>query len=123
MTNFDAIGIEHTLARFFGKTIGDRTQFYDADVFRGGKPKRLAKIIDRVAKRLEQRFAKIKTPVSARVDGDPLAQIEGCIRRLSSLAEKMEHLKAEEPEDYHWEVFGTLMMAIVGLLELLEKLA
>jgi hypothetical protein len=116
---FNAVGIEHTLARFFGKEIGDRTQFYDADVFRSGNPEDLAEIVRQVADTLEARVAFIRFPRQG--SGSPKAHIESCISRLRDLAEDMEQRTATEREDYHWEIFGALMAAIVGLLETLES--
>lgn len=118
MPNLDAIAIEHTLANFFGNQIGARGTFYDADVFRNGKPAELAIVVDRVADELEQRMAAIQfideSPGGAR------AQVEGCISRLRSLADRMKKRKQEDREGCHWELFGALMMAIVGLLEQLK---
>jgi len=115
--SFDAVMIEHTLAAFFGKQIGDRTTFFDADNFRNGRPKNLAVIVRAVANELEKRVARIQ--FSHQSPGGPKAQVQGCVSHLRSLANRMQG-RPQEPEDYHWEIFGALMMAIVGLLEHLE---
>jgi hypothetical protein len=117
---FNAVGIEHTLARFFGKEIGDRLTFFDADVFRSGDPKDLAEIVRQVANTLEARVAFIRFPHQGQAP--PKAHIESCISRLHHLANDMEQRSKMEREDYHWEIFGALMGAIVGLLETLESM-
>jgi len=113
--SFDAVMIEHTLARFFGKQIGDRGEFYDADSFRNGKPEELSIIVRHVADKLEQRVASIQFADES--PGTARAQVQGCVSRLRLLADRMKERKQDEREDYHWELFGALMMAIIGLLE------
>ena len=121
MVSFDAVGIEHALARFFGKPVGARGNFYDADVLRSGNPKDLSEIIRRVADTFEARIAGIKFPEGA--NGNPKAQVQGCVSRLRSLSDRVKQRSTPEREDYHWEVFGALMLGIVGLLEALEAQA
>ena len=118
MVVFNAVSIEHTLARFFGDTIGDRGTFYDADVFRGGRPKDLALVVRRVADALEERIALIEFP--AHGNGTAKAHLDFSIYQLRDLSDQIEQRKKPERENYHWEVFGALMAAIVGLLETLE---
>jgi hypothetical protein len=117
---FNAVGIEHTLARFFGKEIGDRLTFFDADVFRSGDPKDLAEIVRQVADTLEARIAFIRFPNPGQ-QGSPRAHVESCIDRLRHLANDMQQRTEGERENYHWEIFGALMAGIVGLLETLES--
>jgi hypothetical protein len=119
MTTFDAVMIEHTLARFFGKRLGQRGEFYDADYFRAGNPKHLGTVLERVAERLEKRVAAIK--FESTEAGSAKAQIEGAITRLRALAPRVKQRSGDEREDYHWEVFGALIMTVNGLLERLEE--
>lgn len=118
MTIFNAVAIEHTLARFFGKPIGDRLQSFDADVFRSGNPKDLAEIVRQVAQALESRVAFIR--FRSQGVGSPKVYIDGSIYWLYELAKQMETRRRYEREDYHWEVFGATMGVIIGLLETLE---
>lgn len=120
MTTFDAVTIEHTLARFFGTEIGDRSTTFDADVFRAGAPKDLSKVLELVADTFEKRIASLSFPVEG--NGTAKAQVEGCVSRLRDLAARVKARRSPEREDYHWEVFGALMMGIVGLLETVEAL-
>ena len=115
---FDAVGIEHALARFFGDRIGTRGMFYDADVFRTGDPQDLAQVLRRVADTLERRLVFVK--FTDQRNGSAKAQVEGCISQLRTLSERVKQRSSFECEDYHWEIFGALMMGIVGLLETLE---
>ncbi len=119
MEVFNAVGIEHTLSRFFGDRIGNRGTFFDADVFRSGDPKELALIMRQVADTLEMRTFGMKFPSEGA--GSTKAQVEVCISRLRRLAEQMAKRKKAERENYHWEIFGALMLGIVGLLETLES--
>lgn len=118
MATFDAVAIEHSLASFFGKQIGAREEFYDADTFRTGRPKNLAVIVRRVAEHLEEKVASIQFNDTS--PGGARAQVLESISRLRSLADRIKERKNDEPEDYHWEVFGALVTAIQGLLEQLE---
>lgn len=119
VTTFNAVAIEHTLARFFGKPIGDRFQFYDADVLRGGDPKELAEIVRQVAQTLESRVAFVRF----RPQGvaSPKVLLDNGISWLYGMAEQMETRRRREREDYHWEVFGAMVGVIIGLLETLES--
>jgi hypothetical protein len=120
MSTFNAVGIEHTLGLFFGKQIGSRGEIYDADIFRAGEPKDLAEILRRVADRLEQRLARITFPIADEPRVDAKSQVDGAIVRLRAIATQTAERPRSEPEDYHWEIFGALMMLIAGLLLRLE---
>lgn len=119
MIVFNAVRIEHTLARFFGRETGERGTFFDADVFRRGDPKDLALIVRNVADRIEARSLFIRFPSDA--NGSAKAQVEGCVSQLRTFADRVLERSAPEREDYHWELFGALMLGIVGLLETLEE--
>ena len=118
MTVFNAVSIEHTLGRFFGREPGERGTFYDADVFRRGDPEDLALIVRNVADTLESRILFIRFPSDG--NGSAKAQVESCVFHLRAFADRVLERNAAEPEDYHWELFGALMSGIVGLLESLE---
>jgi len=117
---FNAV-IEHTLARFFGKQIGDRGDFYDADVFRSGNPADLATVIREVANTLEFRVAGMKFQNTGR--GSAKVHLDCGIDQLRDLADQVAKRKRSERENYYWEIFGALMMVIIGLLETLEEQA
>jgi hypothetical protein len=118
MDNFNAVSIERTLARFFGKEPGERGTFFDADVFRSGIPEDLAKIVGNVADTLEARIETIRFP--GRQPGSAKSQVDGCVAWLRRLQEQIRQRSAVEREEYHWEIFGAVMMGITGLLETLE---
>ncbi|MDX2152041.1 MAG: hypothetical protein SFV54_14985 [Bryobacteraceae bacterium] len=115
---FDAVSIEHTMARFFKKELGERGTFYDADVFRQGVPEDLAEVLRRVAKQLDKRVAKLGLGAE---ELGPGALLRTSAVRLSALADKVAGRKEDEPEDYHWEVIGAVLLGVTGLLEELER--
>ncbi len=118
MRVFNAVGIEHTFGRFFGREPGERGTFYDADVFRRGDPKDLALIVRNVADTLESRILFIKFPSDE--NGSAKAQLEVCVSQLRAFGDLVLDRNATEREDYHWELFGALLGGIAGLLETLE---
>mgnify|MGYP000985365601 CR=1 FL=1 len=119
MADFDAVSIEHSLARFFGQPIGTRGAIFDADVLRGGDPKDLAELLSAVADTLESRLAFITFTHEGR--GSPKSQATHCVRVLRETAARMAQRRKREREDYHWEIFGALISGITGLLETLES--
>jgi hypothetical protein len=117
MANFEAVAIEHRLGRFFGM-VGVRGGFFDADVFRAGRPKELAEVLRRVADTLESRLAFIRFPQDG--PGSSKAQTESCVFWLRYAAENLEKRRNPERENYHWEIFGAMLSGLTGLLETLE---
>ena len=116
---FNAVAIESTLERFFEGKPGDRGTFYDADVFRSGLQVDLAFVLARVAYRLSERIARLS--LSQVHHRRILLELNSCIYHLHDVADQMMDRKDTEREDYHWELFGGLMSAIMGLLDLADR--
>jgi hypothetical protein len=114
---FNAVGIEHSIARLMNNE--RRGESWDADVFRGGNPADLAEMLDKVAEALEQRF--VFLPLS-REAGTPGALLGVAVRQLRSQAEEMRGRKRKEPDNYHWEIFGAVLLCAVALLEVIEAM-
>jgi hypothetical protein len=114
MRVFNAVNIEHTLAKFFGDDRGMRGEFYDADVFRGGQLPELAEVIERTATRIQERAHSL-TLTEGTFD------VERCVAELREMAEIMKKRSGSEREDYHWEIFCALIKGIDGLLAELES--
>ena len=120
MIVFNAVRIEHTLARFFNAQIGKRGLFFDADVFRGGAPEDMAEVLRQVADRLEFRTATFKFPPPPRDRGPAAARMRSCVSHLREMADQIAARTQCERENYHWEIFGALMSGITALVETLE---
>jgi hypothetical protein len=60
---FDAVRIEYAFTRLFGDEPGERREIYDADLFRGGDPKHLGRLIQLTSKWLLERLSKMTVPI------------------------------------------------------------
>jgi hypothetical protein len=115
---FNAVAIEHAFAAFTGDY--SRLGVVDADVFRAGDPKDLGALLILFAQRLRQRTEFLEfTPGEAR-NGGAKPRLQGGIERLAEQGEELKQRPHHEPEDYHWEIIGTLVWCITGLVEHLE---
>lgn len=113
---YDAVGIEHTLARFFGGTLGARGEKWDADVFRRGEEKQIAEIVEMVADRVEERAARVKWSSAEQENGAPQRVIEAKVSYLRRYAENLRKSGQTIREDPRWEMLGGLVGIIDSLL-------
>ena len=120
MIVFNAVSIEHTLARFFNEPVGKRGLFFDADIFRWGVPEDLAEVLRKVADRLEFRTSTFKYPPAPEGKGSAEAAMHHCIFMLREMADQIAARTKRERENYHWEIFGALMSGITALVETIE---
>lgn len=115
--SFDAVSIEHAFAKLVGNSTGARGTSHDADVFRDGNPKSLAKALTDATNALEEKIKSIQFTVTDTEPGGAKAQIDVAISRLQKIANIMEASATVSREDFHWEIIGCLISTIAALLE------
>lgn len=114
---FDAVSIEHAFAKLVGNPTGARGTSHDADVFRGGNPRSLAKALSDAADALEERIKSIQFAPADMEPGGAKARIDVAISRLRKIASTMSMSVTVSRENYHWEIVGCLVSTIAALLE------
>ena len=115
---FEAVFIEGAFCSFFGGW--PRPGLVDADVFRGGDPKDLGEILQLFAERLDRRTEFIEFVPDETRNGGAKPRLEGAIASLARQGEELKQRRRREPEDYHWEIIGSLVLCITALLEHME---
>lgn len=108
--------IEHKFAIIFGEQIGKRGEIYDADVFRAGNMKSIAKVVKKFVDITKRRISKIKFNKEDEQNGGIKARLDVTIKSLEDLADKISKLK-DEPEDYHWILVADLAFIIDTILK------
>jgi hypothetical protein len=121
--SFDAVDIEYAFATMVGSSIGARGTDHDADVFRAGDPKELAKALKNAVNALRERVGAISFDLSESDAGEAKARLDVAINRLEDLSDDLASQKDKEPFDYHWEIIGALISMVASLLETLERRA
>lgn len=114
---FDALSIEHSFARLIGSRIGDRGTVHDADVFRSGRAKDLAKALGKAVDALEKQANALKWASQATEPGGPKARLDVSISQLRRIATRMSSSNDSARENPDWETIGALIGAIAALLE------
>ncbi len=117
---FDAVSIEHAFASFLQEPIGERGRRWDADVFRLGSPADIAKAITLMARHIETRTHGLSWSPDEGAPGGSLARLQSAAKSLQRLATDMASRRKEEPEDYHWEIVGKLVLCLSDLFDHLE---
>lgn len=118
---FDAVAIEYAFDNLLGRSVGARGGANDADVFRNGSPTYLAEVIEAMVVALRKRTSTIPFDAADRENGGAEARLGVSISRLAELGKVLAKRKVDEPDDYHWEIIGALVMIISSLLEHIEK--
>lgn len=118
---FDAVSIEYAFAKMVGDEIGARGTDHDADTFRSGRPKNLAKALRGMVDALDTRFNKLSLPEQLMQSGECGARLSVAISRLGRFADQLAERKNDEPDDYHWEIIGSLVSVIAALFDYLEQ--
>ena len=119
--DFDAVSIEYAFAKLVGDPIGARGTAHDADVFRVGNPKSLAKALDQAANAIEKRTKSITFSSSEVEAGGARARLNVAIGQLRAVAEGMAKAKHAQLNYYDWEVIGSLISITTALIEHLES--
>jgi len=114
---FNAVGIEAAFGNFFGLT---RCDLIDADMFRRGNPKHLGELLEAFSMGLARRIEFLEFVPDEALPGGPQARLEANIEAFASMAKRLKRRRQEEPEDYHWEIIGSLVVCIAALLDHLE---
>ncbi len=115
---FEAVFIEGAFCSFFD--VWPRTGLLDADVFRGGDPKDLGEILQSFAERLARRTEFIEFVPDEMRNGGAKPRLDGAIASLAQQGEELKDRQRREPEDYHWEIIGSLVLCIAALLDHME---
>lgn len=115
--SFDATSIEYAFAKLIGNPTGARGTSHDADVFRSGNPKSLAKALSDAADALEEKVKSVQFALADTEPGGAKARIDVAISRLHKIADGMSKSATVSREDYHWEIIGCLVSTIAALLE------
>jgi hypothetical protein len=118
---FDAVDIENAFARLVGGQVGGRGTSHDADTFRSGKPKNLSKALRSGVKALDKRFKKLSLPEHLMRPGECGARLSVAIKSLGEFADQLEKRGNDEPNDYHWEIIGSLVSVIAALFDYIEQ--
>jgi hypothetical protein len=116
-TPFDAVSVEYAFARLAGASIGGRGTPHDADVFRGGNPASLAGALDEAISAIGKRIATVTWTAADQQPGGAKARLDVALSRLQKISKSMSTSKSIEPNDYHWEIIGSLISTIDVLLE------
>jgi len=117
---YNATGIEHALAVFLEKEVGMRGGVHDADKFRSGNPKDLAKVVERIGSKLNERSARIDFSEEEKENGGNAPRLLTSGDSLIRLAETIKQRSEKEREDYHWLIVGDLCMALGAALDHIE---
>jgi len=115
-----AAEIEHDFSMLFGEGRGGLDGILHADLFRTGDTIGIAELLDLTADHLEERFASLDYGPWEERNGRPKVRLGLMPERLRRSAETMRELGEDEPDDYHWEIIGALLMAVASLLDHLE---
>ena len=118
---FDAVSIEYAFARLLGDDIGARGTCHDADFFRSGNLKQIAKALEKAADSIEFKVNSFTFDASEIEPGGAKARLGVAIGRIRKIASKMSSSKESEPNDYHWEIIGCLISTVSALLETLSR--
>jgi len=115
--NFDAVSIEHAFAKLIGNSSGARGTSHDADVFRAGNSKNLAKALSDATNALEEKIKSVQYSTADMEPGGAKARIDAAIHQLRKITVSMTKISTVSREDYHWEIIGCLISTISALLE------
>ncbi|NYI02854.1 hypothetical protein [Cupriavidus plantarum] len=118
---FDATSIEYAFAKLLGNEIGARGTVFDADIFRAGREKDLARVLGKAADALEARVNRLSFPEPATLAGGSKARIDVAVARLRRIAGVLSTSTNAAAVGYSWEVIGCLVSTIAALLEELER--
>ncbi|EMB6251751.1 TPA: hypothetical protein SMI48_003029 [Serratia marcescens] len=118
---FDAVNIETAFARMLGNPVGGRGTDHDADTFRSGRPKNLAKALHGMIEALDARFNNLSLQDQFMQPGECGARLSVAIKRLGKFADQLAERKSDEPDDYHWEIIGSLVSVIAALFDYIEQ--
>lgn len=119
---YNATGIEHQLAVFLEEDVGMRGGAHDADIFRSGDPKELAKVVALIGTKLNERIGRIKFTDDEKENGGNAPRLQTTGDSLITVADQMKTLANREREDYHWLIVGNLCMALAAALDHIELL-
>jgi hypothetical protein len=119
---YNATGIEHQLAIFLEKEIGARGGAHDADIFRSGNPKDLAKVVELIGKKLKERAARIEVSDEDKENGGNAPRLTMTGDSLLRIADQIKERSDREREDYHWLIVGDLCEALAVALDHIEQI-
>lgn len=95
---------------------------HDADIFRMGDPKDLAKIVELIGSKLNERAARVEFTDDEKENGGNAPRLETAGDSLIRIAEQIKQRSESEREDYHWLIIGDLCMALAAALDHIELL-
>lgn len=123
MRSYDAVGIENAFGRLLrrGETVS-RGSIFDADQFRNGDPKLIARAVAALGKFISEKAETINWQESEKAasTGAPYFPVKQGGEELEIIAKEMREIAEKEPEDYHWLIVGALVDVIAGLLEKMD---
>ena len=111
---YNAVAIEHSLAVFLERPIGERGLSNDADTFRLGDKKFLSKLVDDIATQIEVRAKRISFTAA---DEKAKRKIDNSVRSLRELSSSMKSSTENEADDYHWIIVGAMAAALGAVLD------
>jgi hypothetical protein len=114
---FEAVLIERAFARLFGDRMDERRDIYDADVFRGGDPKALGRLVQLAARWLMERLDTIPFTPEECLRAGARTRLDLGIECLDRHGAEMREVMPTNREDIRWSVIGDLVAIIVALLD------
>jgi hypothetical protein len=117
---FNALLVEYGLNRFL--TGHRRRLSTQADIFRGGDPRHLGRLVAAIGKELDVRTRDLPFLLpERRQNGSAARRLKGAIAELISVGDTLKRDGRPEPNDYHWLIIGALTVVLQSVLEVYRR--